>query len=414
MIVDLVANGLCDLWHILGDGVHHLKVLLAQPQTFTDGLKLIGASRILSTCHRGSEVVADDHCDISILIDSIQQSGHTAMGKGRVADDSHSRPLTCIAGSLGHRDRGSHIHTAMDGLVGWQETEGIATDITKHTGIGILTKHLVKGGIDITVTTALTECWRTWGDILTGSIALTALNTKCSLQEIRIKLTGTRQLTCQTTLDDSISWHHATHLILDEGLTLFGYQHLLAIVGHPADQRLGNRILRNLQHRERTTLRIAFHQVVIGDTAGDDTQLMVGAIDILIIFALYCHLLQYRLLTRYDHIALTGKGWQQHPVGSLRIVVKRILLAWLILNLYYCTTMGHTGGDTHQDGQMQLLRQVERLLHHVVSLLLRAGLERRNHRKLSIEARVLLVLRRVHRGVVGNQDHYTTVCSRHG
>ena len=97
---------------------------------------------------------------------------------------------------------------------------------------------------------------------------------------------------------------------------------------------------------------------------------MVFTVYILIIFAVYCHLLQQGLLTSNYHIALAGKGRQQNPVRCLCIVVKFILLTWLVLNLDYGTAVGHTGGDTHQYGQMQLLAQVECLLHHVIGLLL--------------------------------------------
>ena len=160
---------------------------------------------------------------------------------------------------------------------------------------------------------------------------------------------------------------------------------MLAIVGHTSDELLGDRILRNLEYGERTTLGIALHQVVVGNTAGDDTQLMVGAIDILVIFALNSHLLQQRLLTGYYYITLAGKGGQKYPVTGLGIVVKLVLWACLVLHLNYGTTVCHTGGNTHQDGQVQILRHIESLLHHIVGLLLRAGLQGGNHGKLSVE-----------------------------
>jgi hypothetical protein len=60
----------------------------------------------------------------------------------------------------------------MDGLIRWQETEGIATNIAEYAGIGILLQNFVQSGIDITVTTTLTKCRRTRGDILAWGIAL--------------------------------------------------------------------------------------------------------------------------------------------------------------------------------------------------------------------------------------------------
>ena len=75
--------------------------------------------------------------------------------------------------------------------------------------------------------------------------------------------------------------------------------------------------------------------------------------------------------------------------------------------------MGHAGGDTHQHRQFLLLRVFKGDRHHVVGLLLVRGFERRNHGKLTIEARVLLVLRGMHRGVVGHQNNEAAVDASH-
>ena len=75
--------------------------------------------------------------------------------------------------------------------------------------------------------------------------------------------------------------------------------------------------------------------------------------------------------------------------------------------------MSHAGRDTHQHRQMNLLGIVEGEGHHVVSLLLIAGLERGNHGKLAVETAVLLVLRGMHRGVVGHKYNHATICPGH-
>ena len=325
MIVDLIADGLRDLGHVLGDRVHHLQMVFRKTKSLTDGLELIGTSRVLSACHRSGQVIRDDDSDVGILVDGVEQTRHTAVGKGRVADDSDSGPLTSVAGTLSHRDRSSHVDTRVDGLIRGQEAKGITADITKDTCIGILAQHLVEGGIDIAVTTALTQCWRTWGDILTRRIALAALDAEGTLQEVGIQLTSTRQLACQTALDHSIAWHHTTHLILDEGLTLLSNQHILAIVSHTTNELLGDGVLRDLQYGERTTIRIALHQVVEGNTTGNDAELVVWGIDILVVLAVDSHLLEDGLLTCHDDVTLLGEGGQQHPVRGLGIVVELVL-----------------------------------------------------------------------------------------
>ena len=75
--------------------------------------------------------------------------------------------------------------------------------------------------------------------------------------------------------------------------------------------------------------------------------------------------------------------------------------------------MGHAGGQAHQHRNAESLREVERRADHVVGLLLRRGLEDGDQREFAVEARVLFVLRRVHRGVVGRHDDQTAVGAGH-
>ena len=81
-------------------------------QSDTDGLKLVSASRVLSASHASGEVVGDDDRDVRLVVDGIEQSGHSRVGEGGVADDGNSREESCISSSLRHGDRRSHIHAA--------------------------------------------------------------------------------------------------------------------------------------------------------------------------------------------------------------------------------------------------------------------------------------------------------------
>ena len=386
MVVQFLLDGTRYLLHVLGQRNHHLQVFVADTQSAADGLKLVGAGRVLSARHGRCQVVADDDRDVSTFVDGIQQARHARVGKRGVTDDGYCRPLSGIAGTLGHRDAGTHIHTGVDGLVGRQEAQRVAAYVAKHTGIGILQQHLVQRSIDVAVATALTQCRRTWCDVLTGSIVLVNGNAQRLLYQVRIQLTCTRQLTSQAATDDGIARHHATHLVLNERLTFLAYQHLLAVVRHAADELLRNRILRNLQHRVRTTVGEALHQVVVGNTRGNDAQLLVLTVYVLVVGTIYGVLLQQRLLTSHHYVTLAGKGRQQHPVGCLRLVVQLVLLTRCLSHVHHGTRVGHAGGDTHQHGQLQLFRHVVGKGHHVVSLLLGAGLQCGHHRKLTVEA----------------------------
>ena len=206
---------------------------------------------------------------------------------------------------------------------------------------------------------------------------------------------------------------NAAHHILDEGLSLLDYQHLLALVHQSAHQLLGQRILRNLQHGIGAAVGEVLHDVVVADAAGKDAQRAVATLYINIVRAIGGIALQLSLLGGDDVVALLGVGRQQHPVGSLGVVVQGVLLARLVGTLHDGTRVGHAGGDAHQHGHALALAVVEGGSHHVVSLLLRGGLEGGYHGELAVEARILLVLRRVHRGVVGHQHHHAAVDARH-
>jgi hypothetical protein len=44
VIVDLIADSSSNLGHVLGDGVHHLQMILRETKALADSLELIGTS----------------------------------------------------------------------------------------------------------------------------------------------------------------------------------------------------------------------------------------------------------------------------------------------------------------------------------------------------------------------------------
>ena len=58
-------------------------------QTDANSLKLIGACRVLSASHSRCEIVRDNHRDIRLVVDGIQQSRHSRVCECRIADDSY-------------------------------------------------------------------------------------------------------------------------------------------------------------------------------------------------------------------------------------------------------------------------------------------------------------------------------------
>ena len=252
MIVDFLTQNLGDLRHVLRQGNYHMQMLVAQAKSAADGLELIRASRVLTAGHTRCQVVANDHGDVGILVDGIEQTRHTAMSERGVADDGQRRPLSGISSTLCHRDTCTHVDTRMNGLVRRQEAQRVATDVAKDARILILQKHLVESRINVAMAAALAECRWTWSNILAGSEILAFLHAEGFLHHIGIELARARQLTREAT-HDVRHFSHATHDVLYERLTFLDDEHTLTFSQHATNQLLGKRILRNLQQRIRTT-----------------------------------------------------------------------------------------------------------------------------------------------------------------
>ena len=75
--------------------------------------------------------------------------------------------------------------------------------------------------------------------------------------------------------------------------------------------------------------------------------------------------------------------------------------------------MGHAGRQAHQHRDSEPFREFERGFHHVIGLLLSGGFEGRHEGEFTVETRILLVLRGVHRGIVRNDDHQSAVGAGH-
>ena len=146
-----------------------MQVLTLHAKCQADGLELVRARGILTTCHSGSQIVADDHGDVGMVIHGIQQSCHTRVREGRVAYHSDGRMLTGIGSTFGHGDAGAHIHTTVDGLEWRQRSQRVATYISEDASIWELGSHFIQGRIDIAMSAALTKLWRTTCQIL-GSL----------------------------------------------------------------------------------------------------------------------------------------------------------------------------------------------------------------------------------------------------
>ena len=130
-------------------------------KTQADGLELVSPGAVLTSRHGGCQVVGYDDRDVGILVHSIQETRHAAVGEGRVADDGNCRPLTCIGCTLCHRDACTHVNARMDCPVRGQEAQCVATDIAKDAWILVLLQHLVQRCIYVAMSATLAQLRRT-------------------------------------------------------------------------------------------------------------------------------------------------------------------------------------------------------------------------------------------------------------
>ena len=100
-------------------------------------------------------------------------------------------------------------------------------------------------------------------------------------------------------------------------------------------------------------------------------------------------------------VASAGVGGKEGPRGLVRRLSQGIGRA-LRTRPHPGPGMGQARGDPDHDGNLEALGKVEGLPRHLVGFLLVGGLETGDHRELGVESRVLLVLRAVHAGIVGD------------
>ena len=318
------------------------------------------------------------------------------MGKSRVTDDGYSREESCIGSALCHRDTGAHIYTGRKTLERRQRTKRIATDVAKDAMLGIVGQHLIQRGIDIPMATALTELRGTCRHVLGRSKDCTCCLSECLCHIVGIEFASTRQVTSQASLYGIARTKQALHQFLYDRLSVFNDEQVITICSQCLYLLFGQGILRNL-HKIGIVTKSFLH-IVVGNAASQNARLGVRSLNLIIRTLCRC-LLHRILLFQKSHILLPCDARQENPlVGGWR---EEFLCLWFG-NFDSGTRMSQSGHNTKYDGFAQLLRQVETVCHHVVGLLLVRGFEARNECELGIEARVLFVLRGMHRGVVGS------------
>ena len=142
------------------------------------------------------------------------------MREGRVANDCHRGMEACIGGTLGHGDRGSHVHTTGQGLEWGQRSQGVASYVAEDTVVGICCQHLIQCHIYVAVSASLAQLRRTWRHHLGGSHYLLLPRPKCLCHIVGGKFAGTGKVARQTSLHIVPGSEQGLHLLLHHGLAV--------------------------------------------------------------------------------------------------------------------------------------------------------------------------------------------------
>ena len=196
-------------------------------------------------------------------------------------------------------------------------------------------------------------------------------------------------------------------------IAFLNYQNIVVLVDERLHHLLRQRVLRNLEHGQFQAVVLAyFHNVVITNAERNHA---------LFAFA-FNHLVESRfrrcffkryLFVNQLCVVLFGDGGQQNPLARVHVGIEAVLVAhWLALDNR--PRVRHTCRNSHNHRHFHRFRQFKSGVHGVVGLLLCRWLENGQHCKASVSARVLLVLRRVHRRVVGHNQNQTAVDARDG
>ena len=228
---------------------------------------------------------------------------------------------------------------------------------------------------------------------------------------VRVEFPGSGQAPGQASAHGITGPQEDLDTRFDERLAVFHHQNLVALRRQRKDLLLGQRILRNLQHRN--TLRMAFAHIVVTDAGRHHAQPLLrgkrqGGIGRLLRTAQ-----QLGGLRHQRGILPFGIARQQYPAGTFLIGGKCILVP-AVPYRHRGTRVRQAGDQPHQHRQTEFFRQVKGVGHHIVAFLLRRGLQYRNHGKFSIKAGILFVLRGVHGRIVGRHHHQTALHARDG
>ena len=188
---------------------------------------------------------------------------------------------THLTGSLGHGDGGTHTHGRVDGT--HIEAQSVAADITEHLAAFVLGHNLVQSGVAINVRAALAERRRTVSDHLWHLIHHRHIHAEGLGDLLGIQLAITADGLIETTHNVLTLTEEALDMLLNKWLTVFEDEDFVALIVQLVDHIVRQWILRHLDNRIRAlAIREVLHEVIVSNTRGDDTDVLLRAINVFV------------------------------------------------------------------------------------------------------------------------------------
>ena len=319
---------------------------------------------------------------------------------------------TRFSGTFGHRYRRAHIHARVDCRVGGQSAESVAANVAEHSLAGIGRQHAVQFLVQVAVAAAHAECGRAVHHNVGNRLTHNGFHAKRRCHGVGREFAHSRQSAVKAATEFLVVRESAKQFLVNR-ITFLNYQNIIVFIDKRLHHIFGQRILRNLENRQLKVVGLAdFHHVVVANAEGDNG-LLALALDNLVERRRGRRFLDCRLLVNQPCVVLFGDCRQQNPLTRVHIGVEGVLVAHRFA-LNNGARVRHTCCKAQNNRQFHCFRQVQTKADGVVGFLLGCGLKQRQHRKASVGARVLLVLRRVHRRVVGNHQNQAAVDARNG
>ena len=136
---------------------------------------------------------------------------------------------------------------------------------------------------------------------------------------------------------------------------------------------------------------------------------MIRTVDEFVVNARIRHLFQFVIVGKHFDIPLFRYCRKKHPLGIRKLDCHMFFN--FVVHFHDSPRMRHPRRYPHKHWSAHFLGKFKAETGHIVCLLLIGRLQNRYEREFSIKSRILFILRRVHRRIVGRYHEHASVSS---